>query len=738
VLAIAKRQIIEGHEVYGDTNDWTTFYVIPKNPRFRLDDHGKPVFKFVKYRFPVDRPDGKKGGGYVFFDVAFYVTQDVQDKIRGVLQAGMTATGGPPPDIKLASPPYLRGSANFLLKNSDGTLIQSVTGAAKPSLYGDNTAAYALELTPEGATFFEATMKGEGVGGVIVEYELTTSAALPPLTAHAWFHGSEFYSYFQQVDIDESMWSDDSYRETIREAAYSSESTGVTVEMQFVLPEGPDATTKLKDSIRASMRAQLEDAVTRKALKPIDPVAADKRDLPDGDFEHVIRDYSTTRDVFIDEWYSENGAMEWTIQPNGNVPNITTMTGPDGKPFRWEDYYVEVDLNDPFFKQLNVAIGVNADFANLPLHSVEVHLDYNQGKTHQIGEYAFRDADSQQKFASYIENDNWTYQWWYQVNYKGAAKTFTSKPEKSDEKILTVNVDDLGILHADFEAGAIDWEQVSAVQIAFEYPGRTVKVAETLVLTKASPKASVVKPIFEPRDKAYLYTITYQMADGREFAIPPQEGVSARTIVNDVFQDKTVPIRVAGDLSFDPGDDAAKVIDEILLHVSYTDGDGLSQTTDVSLNPDQSFLDWKVPVVGVGDGIVAYSGLIKYHNGTTVEIPDTTPPQATILVGDVVASKSVVTVVADLLDFTQLKLVKVSLKHGDRAGDFVFRPDGEMTATFELDAKEKGAITYDWSATYFLTDTTRRSDAGSTSDLTLVLDVPPAGVPATPTTQPVG
>jgi hypothetical protein len=30
--------------------------------------NGVPVFKQITYRLPIDRPGGKKGGGYVFFD----------------------------------------------------------------------------------------------------------------------------------------------------------------------------------------------------------------------------------------------------------------------------------------------------------------------------------------------------------------------------------------------------------------------------------------------------------------------------------------------------------------------------------------------------------------------------------------------------------------------------------------------------------------------------------------------
>ena len=60
---------IEGLSVFGDDSRRNAFYVLPNAPRFRIDpDTKKPVFKFIKYKLPVDRPDGKKGGGFVIFD----------------------------------------------------------------------------------------------------------------------------------------------------------------------------------------------------------------------------------------------------------------------------------------------------------------------------------------------------------------------------------------------------------------------------------------------------------------------------------------------------------------------------------------------------------------------------------------------------------------------------------------------------------------------------------------------
>ncbi|WP_158594063.1 hypothetical protein [Cohnella faecalis] len=40
------------------------------------------------------------------------------------------------------------------------------------------------------------------------------------------------------------------------------------------------------------------------------------------------------------------------IRRRGSLPNITTLTGRDGQPFKWEDFSLTVDLDDPFFRQL--------------------------------------------------------------------------------------------------------------------------------------------------------------------------------------------------------------------------------------------------------------------------------------------------------------------------------------------------------------------------------------------------
>ena len=74
-----KPQMVEGVTVYGDDRSSNTFYVFPNTPRYRMDEHGNPAFRYMKYRNPrdPDRPGGKKGGGFCIFDVEFVVPDEM-------------------------------------------------------------------------------------------------------------------------------------------------------------------------------------------------------------------------------------------------------------------------------------------------------------------------------------------------------------------------------------------------------------------------------------------------------------------------------------------------------------------------------------------------------------------------------------------------------------------------------------------------------------------------------------
>ena len=100
----------------------------------------------------------------------------------------------------------------------------------------------------------------------------------------------KFYSFYQTIDTEWHSWSEDEYRETIREQMISSESMTIDFEWGGVTDE------KIRSPIRDWATRSLEDAVERNMIEAIAPVPDDQRDKPDG-IEEVTRRYHEHADL---------------------------------------------------------------------------------------------------------------------------------------------------------------------------------------------------------------------------------------------------------------------------------------------------------------------------------------------------------------------------------------------------------------------------------------------------------
>lgn len=721
-----KPDVIEGLVTYRDETRPHLFYVMPNQPRYRIDDNGLPVFRFLKYRNPIDRPGGRKGGGFLAFDVEFTVPDAQMAQVKARLQERLdgqfSGTGSPAPQVQIGVLSYTRGAASLQFLDSGGALVERIQNPGAPSLFGKMITPFTVELSPEGATLAEAALQDKG-GLVQVVYDLFTPVKMPPVTATVWFHAEKFMEFHQHVDIDWSFWGEDDYRETIQEKFLSSESGGVEID--------PGAVTdpKVIGAVRDWAWTALEDAVKRMVLGDIAPVAAEDRKVPDG-IDNLWRDVSVQKVASFRRTYKEGQVMEWNPAPRGTLPNITTLTGSDGQPYKWQDFFKEVDLDDEFFRSLDVTVRANADFEALPIHSVEVHLEYQQGGTHRVGELSFQKADDVGKFQSFVENGVWKYRRWYEVNYKSAAQTYKSPVVETDERILTINVDDAGVLQVDVLAGDLNFNQVAQAQVTLSYEDQAngvEPVEQVFTLDKTHTSHRFQKLIFQPRRNPYTYRVKYFMADGKELETAPQQGRARQLSINDPFSaTRTVGIRAAGNLETEIG--------TIFVDLRYTDAaNGYTQTHSIALSKATPFFDWSFPVISETGGQIVYSGVVQFKDGTSEPIPETTTANNTIRVGKEIADFLEVQIVPDIVDWAQAKLVKVSLHYADQANgideskDFIFK-NGTPGATWKQEIKDKTRKQYRWQATFFLNNGagSRQTQPVVTADPTIILEVPAA------------
>jgi len=732
MLQIDKVQTIEGVTVYGDDKKIEKFYVVPEQARYRRNPDGTLAFKFMKYRRPVDRGGEKPaGGGFCLFDSEFVVEEAKLERVKEVLQTQVNRRAQnlnvDAPPVRIGTITYTEGTVSLIVADAGGTFVEKIKNVGKPSLFGKNIASFGLELTQDGARFFEQAMQGQG-GAVSVVYDLKFWAKLPPIKIDSSFYASKFYSFFQKVDIDWQFWGEDSYDETIREMMISSESVNTEFDWGGVTDEA------IRGPIRDWAMKSLEDAIERNMIAAIVPVPDDQREMPDG-IEHLTRNISDTRISSFSLHYKENQSVEWNIVPQGILQNITSLNDNNGNLFLWEDYSQIIDLDDPFFRMLRVNAYANADFDTLPIHSVEVKVLYNGTPMPNLvagqpeGEALLKSVTDVGKFATFIESDNWDYAYSYQINYKGESRVFQSPEVQTNEGNLTIGVDDVGILTVDVSAGDLNWTDVDSALVTFEYddPGANVDlIKDQFTLTQSQPSHQIQEIIFEPMRKSYRYSVKYFMNNGKEVQGGVIEDRSANLFINDVFGGrKTIGIRGVGDF--------ANRINKIFLDVVYSDTQNdYVQTHSVALSNDKQFDDWSFPVISETAGTVEYSGNVVYSDGTVEKIEKTLAEGNTILVPEPVEDSLTVTVVADLLDWSVVKLARVDLSYVDADNGInerktmLFSSSKTAEQQWVVELRDKMQQTYQSTVTYFMSDNSRVVDGPNdqTTD-TLLLEVAP-------------
>jgi hypothetical protein len=725
MLQIDKVQQIEDVTVYGDHPSDFTFYVVPQTPRFRLEN-GKPSFKFIKYR-ELRQEGNDLFGGVCAFDTEFVVAPDKLAVVIAKLQEQVNAIyqprGQQPPEVVIGPLTYTGGTATLNI-GEGSTLVEKVRGAGKPSLFGNNVATFWVELTKAGAAVFEQALQGQG-GFVSVVYDLKIWARLPEIRAHAWWHASTFYDFCQTIDTEDNFWSEDSYEESIRETLIKNECMGT--EFNFVGNPTIAAAEqqKVEQQIRDTITRQLEAGVERNMLEAIQKTDPDTKSLrEDQDIEDIKRTVQKTQIANVDVTYKESQVVQWNIVPQGLLPNITSMKGPDGKTFEWKDYAVSVDIDDPFFRTIEVSLQVNADFANLPIFNVEAKLNYASGADAKTQAYVFSKPDDVGKFRAFVVDDNRKFKYSYEVNYKGDNRVFTSPVVETDDTKLTINVDDLGILVVDIAPGDLNFAQVRQAQLKVRYDDAGIDPIERqFTLTPEKNTFQIREVIFKPRTQPIKYDVKYFMTDGREYEVKGKQQDAPQLYVNDPFSAmKTVGLRAVGDL--------ATKIQSIMVDLTYRDAGNhnYTQAKSIALSKATPFFDWTFPVIDENAGEVKYSGTIQYVDGTTRDIPETRAVRSTIQLGDVVADRLDVMVVPDLIDFVAVRLVNVGLHYVsddvDERKDLVFKK-GDSAKNWTIDLKDKTKRDYKWSARYFMTDGTRKDVKDQAGEgETVILELP--------------
>ncbi len=223
LLAPAFRRIADV-TVFADDTVWNRFYLLAPTPQVRRREDGRPLLDLVIYAFgDEDRardPELPRGGGYLAFDVAYAVPADVEARVVSELQAWVDAeyarrratpeyagrpeyAGPDAPRVELATPTWCKSTARLDAPDAEALVLHAVKEQPASLVHG-NTASFSMDLSSQGAVFFDQLFEGQGqpsdLTALSVAYDLAMWARMPPVTIRATVDSQRLYSLLRSVE----------------------------------------------------------------------------------------------------------------------------------------------------------------------------------------------------------------------------------------------------------------------------------------------------------------------------------------------------------------------------------------------------------------------------------------------------------------------------------------------------------------------------------------------------------
>lgn len=516
---------VDGIQIFRDDTDPSKFYYLPRTPRIVTNNDGKPMFTFMRYQFPIERPREEPGGGYLVFTTAMNEDSDtLERRVKPFLEKQLRANlpvGATLPPLTL-SPVQFTGGEVRLIMMQNNEFIRAIH-LGRPSLFGDNTASVAVELNSDAATlFYEALKRGGSIAAI--EYSLTFPVRLPAVTILGKVDSQEVkkvvMEYTDQRIRDENFWGTTTTRDERQRTSISETMHSQGLVSLEIIKGDVDLSDEDMESLRAFAFRSMDEFIKDNFLQG--GSVENEEDRRSQWMEFLSQDVHRSYDLNV----SYRDVISREYHPSAQIsPSFL------GVPV--DQVLMDIDLeNAPwYFNNLEVQIDTNFDFEKYGefVHSVVGHLTYDQlrpdgTRLTKRESVMFTAHDrSPKKFQTRLaEVGKDTYHVDVEVNYKaGPVLQTTVARFDTMTRNLTLNVPNPGIVEVNFAAapGAFD-SHLIAVEVEVDYSDPRNKVArtvETVILDKDRPEADYRRVIYAPWERPFRYRYTYVLQGERGF-----------------------------------------------------------------------------------------------------------------------------------------------------------------------------------------------------------------------------
>ena len=186
-----------------------------------------------------------------------------------------------------------------------------------------------------------------------------------------------------------------------------------------------------------------------------------------------------------------------------------------------KSHFIEVDLDDPFFRRFEIKVSTIPDFAAIGLRAAEIALSY--GKPGDPGgvksqNLRFEGQNAAEQSWTVFQNDGDVQSLRYTVQFhfdpasgfEGSKFSYEFGPFETTDRTIVLNpFEHVGVRTISAVANKIDWGQIERVEAALT-SGQQKK---TLVLTEAAKEAAWKLRLDDPAARAVGYSTTFVMKD---------------------------------------------------------------------------------------------------------------------------------------------------------------------------------------------------------------------------------
>ncbi len=241
--------------------------------------------------------------------------------------------------------------------------------------------------------------------------------------------------------------------------------------------------------------------------------------------------------------YNRTGAVKRTYAPQGFIGLLAADLEDS------EKHFVEVDLDDPFFRELNLEVDAPFDFERLGLASAHVDIRYGSdedrgGVIHR--DFVFRPEDRGPRREGFFLRGPGALSYRRGIRYHfspdsdwlGESPSFDAGFEESEERTFAVNPAE----HLDFHEvrlapGDVDWGIVRSLDVDLTYASESGwTTTRTFTFTSDDPGEQRWR-IRTPRGEPFAYTsvVRAHLTDGTTRESEPRTHTGSTLPVNDPF-----------------------------------------------------------------------------------------------------------------------------------------------------------------------------------------------------------